>query len=332
MKYFLFPVLDGFFILRPIVLIPVWGFCIFGYSRARLAGTGGLPEFWNTADPMSFFLIVVFSLSVGCVYVLNQIADIDIDKMNGGLPLLASGIVSRRSACIAAALAGCISVAVPFFLGRPAMIFFSVITIAIGALYSFRPVYLSGRPFFDFLTNALGAGFIAFGAGWHLAGRSLSDPAFLSAGTPYFLLMCAGSISSTIPDIRGDRDGGKRTTAVALGAKKAHYLATVFIMAAALNSLAVNDLVATACALAPLPLYLLYTMFPSVFLAEATYKIGGAFCMAAAACIMPLFMLCGGAVAIATWMYFRLRHGERYPSLVPHNRHPAAVPAEKQKT
>jgi 4-hydroxybenzoate polyprenyltransferase len=331
MKHLLLPLLDGFFLLRPVVLIPVWGFCLFGYCRARHAGIAGLPELWNTADPMSFLWIVVFSLSVGCVYVLNQIADMYVDKINSGLPLLASGIVSCRSAYITAAVAGCMSIAVPFLLGRPAIGFFSVIAIAMGALYSFRPAYLSGRPFSDFLTNALGAGFIAFGAGWHLAGRSLSDPAFLSAGIPYFLLMCAGSISSTIPDIRADREGGKRTTAVTLGAKKAHYCATVFIMAAALNGLAVNDIIAVSCALAPLPLYLLYVIRPREIFAEATYKIGGAFCMVAAAFIMPLFLLCGGAVAIAAWIYFRLRHGVRYPSLVPHNRLPA-VPVEKQKT
>jgi 4-hydroxybenzoate polyprenyltransferase len=322
MNKILYPLLDCFFLTRPVVLIPVWGFCLFGYYRAYHTGIAGVPALWHTAGPEILLWIMVFSLSVSCVYVLNQIADVNIDKRNSGLPLLASGIVPRSSAWATAALAGLASLAIPVFAGRPAVALFSTMSIAIGALYSFRPTYLSGRPFGDFLTNAAGAAFVAFGIGWHLAGRSLADAAFMPAAAPYFLLMCAGSISSTVPDIHGDREGGKLTTAVSLGAKKAHYLATFFIMAAAVCSLTVRDPIALVCAVAPFPLYLLHIVFPREFLAEATYKAGGVFCMAAAACIMPLFLLCGCAVAAATWMYFRFRHGVRYPSLVPDKKKP----------
>jgi 4-hydroxybenzoate polyprenyltransferase len=325
MKKILFHVLDCFFLMRPVVLIPVWGFCLFGYYRAHDTGIAGLPALWHTAGPGVLLWIMAFSLAVGCVFVLNQIADVNVDRRNSGLPLLASGVVSRRSAYATAALAALASLAIPLCAGRPAVVFFSMAGIAIGALYSFRPSYLSGRPFTDFITNAAGAAFIAFGMGWHLAGRTIADPAFVPAAAPYFLLMCAGSISSTIPDISGDREGGKLTTAVSLGAKKAHYLATVFIMAAAVCSLTVNDSMAFACAIAPFPLYLLNTIFPGALLTEATYKAGGAFCMAAAACIMPLFLLCGSAVAAATWMYFRFRHGIGYPSLVPSTKKPSTA-------
>jgi 4-hydroxybenzoate polyprenyltransferase len=322
MKKILFRILDCFFLMRPVVLVPVGGFCLFGYYRAHDIGIAGLPALWHAAGPEVLLWIMVFSLAVGCVFVLNQIADVNIDKRNRGLPLLAAGVVSRRSAYVTAALTALAATAIPLCAGRPAVALFSIAGIAVGALYSFRPSYLSGRPFTDFLTNAAGAAFVAFGMGWHLAGRTLADPAFMPAAAPYFLLMCAGSISSTIPDIPGDREGGKLTTAVSLGAKKAHYLASVFIMAAAVCSLTVRDPIALACAIAPLPLYLLNILFPGEFFAEATYKAGGAFCMAAAACIMPLFLLCGSAVATATWMYFRLRHGVRYPSLVPDNKRP----------
>jgi len=308
---------DSFFLTRPVVLIPVWGFCLFGYYRAFDVRITGLPDLWRAADPMVLVWSMVFSLSVGCVFVLNQIADVEVDKNNHGLPLIASGVISRRAAFLTAALAGFVSIVVPFSLNRPVISLFSIVSIVIGALYSFRPAYLSGRPFSDFLTNAAGAAFIAFGIGWHLAGRPLADPAFLPAALPYFFLMCAGAISSTIPDINGDRGGGKRTTAVAIGAKKANYLATVFIMAAALCALTARDPIALTCAVASLPFYLLYTFKPKEIFAEATYKIGGAVCMVAAAAIMPLFLLCGGATALATWMYFRFRHGVGYPSLVP---------------
>jgi 4-hydroxybenzoate polyprenyltransferase len=308
---------DCFFLMRPVILVPVWGFCLFGYYRAFDVRITGLPDLWRESDPMALVWSMVFSLSAGCVFVLNQIADVEVDKINNGLPLLASGCVSRRTAYVTAAVAGLASIVIPLCASRPAVTLFSVVCIAIGGLYSFRPAYLSGRPFSDFLTNAAVAAFIAFGMGWHCAGRPLADPAFLPAALPYFFLMCAGAISSTIPDIKGDRAGGKRTTAVAIGAKKANYLATVFIMAAALCALTAHDPIALTCAVASLPLYLLYTFKPKEIFAEATYKIGGAVCMVAAAAIMPLFLLCGGATALGTWMYFRFRHGVGYPSLVP---------------
>lgn len=309
--------LDNFFLLRPVVLIPVWGFALFGYFQGHGGKITGLPKLWHGSDASIFFWIVVFSISAGSVYVLNQIADIEVDKKNGGFPLLANGVVSRLNAWIIAGIAAIVSIAVPFFSGHEAIGFLSAATIILGIAYSFRPCFFSGRPFFDFLSNAAGFGVIAFGSGWCLAGRSLSDPAFLSATLPYFLLMCAGSISSTIPDINGDREGGKSTTAVVLGEKKAHLFALVFVMAASAYSLAAKDIIASICAIAALPFYLLFILFPRKAFAEATYKVGGALCMAAAACILPVFLPCALGVLLATRIYFRLRHGISYPSLVP---------------
>ncbi|MGA2507979.1 MAG: prenyltransferase [Chitinispirillaceae bacterium] len=317
MNKILFPLLDGFFLLRPVVLIPVWGFSLFGYFKGTKGTIAGLPVVWRATDPMVLVWIMIFSLSVGCVYVLNQIADIEVDKKNSGLPLLANGIVSRHAAYFISSLAALAAIGVPFFGGHPTIALFSIASIGTGALYSFRPCYFSGRPFSDFLTNAVGFGIIAFGAGWHLAGRKLADPAFLSAATPYFLLMCAGAISSTIPDIKGDSEGGKCTTAVILGEKNAHYLATVFLCAAVLYSLVTGDRIASVCAVAAFPLYLLHAIHPRRIFAESTYKIGGVFCMAAASCIAPPFVLYGATVAAVTWMYFRFRHGVSYPSLIP---------------
>lgn len=310
-------VLDIFFLLRPVVLIPVWGFALFGYFHGCGGNIAGIPELWRESNVSLFLWIVVFSISAGSVYVLNQIADIEVDKKNGGFPLLANGIVSRRDAWIAAGIAAVISIALPVFYGHPAIGFLSAATIIIGIAYSFRPLFFSGRPFFDFLSNAIGFGIIAFGSGWCLAGGKLSDPGFLAAALPYFLLMCAGSISSTIPDITGDREGGKFTTAVVLGEKKAHMFAFVFVMAASVYSLAAKDTIASICAIAALPFYLLFILFPKKAFAEATYKAGGALCMAAAACILPVFIPCALGVFLATLIYFRLRHGISYPSLLP---------------
>jgi 4-hydroxybenzoate polyprenyltransferase len=316
-RYFL-PFVDGFFLLRPVVLVPVWGFVLFGYFKGADIYITELPLVWITTSPFLFAWIMLFSLSVGCVFVLNQIADMNVDRINSGMPLLARRIASPRTAYCTATASALISIIVPFLTGRPMIAIFSIVTICIGAAYSFRPLYFSGRPFFDFLTNALGFGIIAFGMGWYCAGKNIFEPAFFIAAAPYFLLMCAGAISSTIPDINGDREGLKMTTAVVFGEKNAHRLATFFIIAAALYSLISGDAIASVCSIAAFPLYILYMLCPGRVFAESAYKIGGAICIVMASCILPQLVLYCGIVVAITWMYFRFRCCIAYPSLVPH--------------
>jgi 4-hydroxybenzoate polyprenyltransferase len=256
--------------------------------------------------------------------VLNQIADIAVDRKNGGLPLLASGIVSRRNAWIMAVVSGTVSVVLPAATGHAAITFLSIAAIGTGWVYSFKPAHLSGHPFADFITNAIGFGVIAFGCGWHCAGRSLADTAFMTSALPYFLLMCAGSISSTIPDMIGDRATGKKTTAVLLGARSAHIIAIVCLCMAMVYALFAKDHIALFCSGMALPAYILYLFIPIKILEEATYKIGGSLCMIAAALFSPWLVVFSSATVLATWMYFRFRHHVSYPSLVPLKAGPAA--------
>jgi lycopene elongase/hydratase (dihydrobisanhydrobacterioruberin-forming) len=309
--------LDCFFLCRPVVLIPVWGFSIFGFFAGNSHGGVAFRDSFLSMNHGVFLRMAVFSLSVGCVYVLNQLADIDVDKKNGGLPLIAGGIVSVRNAIITAIVTGLASVILPVLGNHWALAGLSVLAIAIGAVYSFKPAYLSGRPFFDFIANGIGFGIVAFGAGWLLSGNSLLQTDFLLRALPYFLLMCAGSISSTIPDVEGDAECGKRTTAVLLGKRPSHTLAFVICAAAAGASIYNRDFIAGFCSIAGLPTYVLFWLSPKPVFAEVTYKVGGALSMIAAAAIMPLFFLCGIAVFAGTWMYFRWRHGVTYPSLAP---------------
>jgi 4-hydroxybenzoate polyprenyltransferase len=197
----------------------------------------------------------------------------------------------------------------------------SAAALVVGVVYSCAPLRLSGRPILDFVSNAFGYGAIAFGVGWHLGGRGLMELDFVLSAAPYLCLMAAGSISSTLPDIDGDRAERKNTTAVVLGIPAAHGIATLFLVAAALSALSQHDLVAWYCALLSLPVYGAYMVIRSQLLMEATYKIGGALCMVAVALFVPLFAALSVVTLTATWLYFRVRFNVRYPSLLPAHRH-----------
>jgi 4-hydroxybenzoate polyprenyltransferase len=310
-------IFDAVFLTRPVVLIPVWGFAVFGYFRGTAAGGDfDVSLLWNPGQLKAFAGIVLFSVSVGVVYVLNQIADVEVDGENKGFALMAHGGISRLFAWRTAAgwaLFGTIAAAV----WSPPLVLFMALAIATGAAYSFKPLYLSGRPFADFLANAAGFGGIAFGAGWALAGADVVSRRFLVSALPYFFLMCAGSISSTLPDYEGDRRCGKNTTAVTLGLTGAHAVASLCLLASLVSSFLVNDIVAGFCAVTAAPLYCLYFLHGTVRVTEAVYKAGGAVCMLCAGILMPVFIAAAAAAWCATMLYFRIRFHVLYPSLMP---------------
>ncbi|MBN1577932.1 MAG: UbiA family prenyltransferase [Chitinispirillaceae bacterium] len=310
--------LDLLMVLRPVILIPVWGFCALGFRCA--AGERklfGIVECWQSASIADYGMILLFSLSVAAVYVMNQIADIEVDRKNGGIPLVARGIVSVPSATVVILICSSFSLFLPLPYHRYIFSLAAATALITGFLYSFKPFRFSGRPFADFISNALGYGVIAFGVGWAAAGKTPFSGSFLMSSLPYFLLMCGGSISSTLPDIDGDRSDEKNTTGVVLGIMKAHTLALLFIVAALIAGFCVDDFLAVLCAVASLPFYLIFYYKRSSLLMEATYKIGGALCMIAAFSALPFFIPLAAVVFITTWLYFRIRHGIAYPSLVP---------------
>lgn len=303
---------------RPVILIPVWGFCALGFRRAVYQGKGiGIHTCLDSAEMTIYIEILLFSLSVAAVYILNQIADIEVDKKNDGIPLVASGVVSVRAAAVTALFCSAVSILLPLFYNHYFFSLAALLSLLLGCLYSFRPVRLSGRPFSDFLSNAIGYGLIAFGVGWSLGDDTVFSIRFLQSALPYFLLMCGGSISSTLPDYRGDIKDKKNTTAVIFGLKGAHSIAAAFISAAFITGFMQKDCIATGGALLSFPFYLGYFFTGSRFFMEATYKIGGGLCMFGAFLALPLFLPLAAVVFIATWLYFRIRHGISNPSLVP---------------
>ena len=314
-QFFFYRVADAVFLARPLLWIPVWGYCAFGYFCGLSAVHGfHLTAAWKTPFAAAAWMLV-FSCSVGAVYVVNQVADRLVDAMNAGFPLLARGNIPLWLAWATAIILALASLLIPLA-GCPMLSLFSAMAIAVGIIYCIRPFYFSGRFVLDFLANAAGFACIAFGVGWHLSG-AVFGAAFFISSAPYFLLMCAGSISSTLPDIEGDKKCGKKTTAVTMGLQSAHILASLFIVAGLVVSLILHDWVALTCAGLAVPFYSAYLIGKTVGAMESTYKIGGLIMMLAAAAVFPYLIVVSLLSLFATIVYFRLRFNVWYPSLVP---------------
>src|SRR5690554_462381 len=313
-KNLIFTFSDLFFICRPMLLIPVWGFTAFGYFRA--SETTLLK--WDL--PLKVYVLsLIFSLSVGSVYIFNQLPVIEVDKKNGELPLIASRIVSQITALFCSLILAVFSIVSPLFFSEPILSVLAFLSIITGLFYSFKPFFFSGKPFLDFLTNSFGYGILAFGTGWFLAGKQLLTIDFFSNALPYFFLMSAGSISSTLPDIEGDKAERKKTTAVVFGTMNSHTIATACLCISGFLAFMIKDPVVLLCSFLSFPFYLLFFFKKNNLAIESTYKIGGALCMACAGILFPAILASGMLVFILTWLYFRIRHGVSYPSLVPDN-------------
>lgn len=317
MKAKLLILIDLFFVTRPLLLVPVWGFAVFGYWRFKGFTLTDLPRVWSLIQYQELLWVAVFSLSVAVVYVLNQVADIDVDRKNSGKPLIASGVVSLKSALVTSVFLSIVSIFLPLLFSKPVISILSILTIIIGVVYSFKPFYFSGRPFFDFLSNATGYGVIAFGAGWSIAGGDFFCLEFFRASLPYFFLMSAGSISSTMPDRPGDLESSKNTTAVVFGNFRAHLLALLFLLGSCIVAIIDSDIIVILCFAGSFPFYLGYIFKPDQFWTESTYKAGGALCMVCAGILVPVMIPAAMVVFFLTWLYFRIRHGVSYPALVP---------------
>ncbi len=311
--------IDILFLARPIILVPVWGFSVLGYYCCQDGSLPFTPKlFWGRQYIIPFVWMIIFSLSVGAVYVLNQIADYDVDKENDGFPLLVKSGITKGVAYSYSALLGAISIIIALAFGYNWVAFYSLLALVIGMAYSFKPTYFSGRPIADFLTNAIGYGVVAFGMGWYMSsGEGINSSAFVKSALPYFLIMCGASISSTLPDYPGDKACNKKTTAVSFGTTKAHGMTLVFVILGTIAAFIAQDLVACIIAGAFIIFDILYTIMGTDKLMEATYKVTGGISMLLAGILFPLFAIAALLVLISTVVYFRFRHNVMYPSLLP---------------
>lgn len=317
-KYILLSI-DMFFLMRPLILVPVWGFSIFGYiCRTGLQKSFSLSTLGWGQNVMPFGYFILFSLAVGSVYLLNQLADLEVDSHNDGFPLMVHLQLKPNLIIGYATFLSLLSIVIPLITGTRFVALLSLCALTVGLVYCFKPFYFTGRPFADFLTNALGFGIIAFAVGWFLAPvPDVGDYPFWSSALPYFLFMCGGSISSTLPDYYGDKKVGKRTTAVFFGIFPAHLLASFFIIGAGYLAFVNNDRISLILAFCSFPIYFLFSIKQSKLFMEATYKIGGSIAMLLAGLLYPLFIPIALSIFMVTWVYFRIRHGVSYPSLIP---------------
>jgi 4-hydroxybenzoate polyprenyltransferase len=221
-------ILDCLFLLRIPLLAPVWTILFLGWitgnANARFGG------FFADPAAMSVRLwlgTAGFSFIVASIYVVNQIVDIESDRINRKLFLLPQGFISIRTAWFLAGLCACGGLAIAVVvIADTALVIISLISLLLGALYNLPPIHLKNNPFGGVCASALGHGMLTFLAGWYLAGAQQNAGGIIAltsgllSGLAPTLANAAVYLATTIPDAPGDRMTGKKTFSVVYGEKK----------------------------------------------------------------------------------------------------------------
>jgi 4-hydroxybenzoate polyprenyltransferase len=300
---------DYIFLLRPMILIPVWTFFLLG-ARDGANASGAAIEAAHLAAGL-----VSFTALLGAVYVMNQIADRGADLAGNKLFLIPRGIITVRAAWIEAAVLVVVSFAVA--LATLPALFTAILaaSLVLGAAYSLEPVRLKRRPVADVLANAAGNGVLNTLAGWVAAGAPVAGWASL---IPYPFAVASVHLATTLADVEADSRMGFKTSGVMLGVSRGLFCSTALMGAAAVASYVTGNNPALIASILSLPFFLIpvRSITGPARNADALIpvKIATAIFSVAAGFLFPLYIPSLAAVILLTRFYYARRFGIEYPS------------------
>lgn len=299
--------LDFIFVLRPVLLVPVWTIYLCGAA----SDTEHIPAAFT---PVTLLVLAALTAVFGAVFVLNQYYDVESDRLNHKGHLLPLDLISGRSSLV---LYACLNVAGFALLSSLALwllLALAATTSVLGYLYSAPPWRLKDRAFPALAANAVAHGVIVFLCGWASArvDTSLDYAAAVLASLPYFFAVGSVYLLTTLPDRPGDEQTGKRTMAVVLGTERTARWSLGWFAAALLLGFYTLDLLFVLAALVALPaVYRARNGSPPRALAAVKWTVGA---LSVAVCFpFPWYaaMLVGGF--FFTRVYYRWRFDLNYP-------------------
>lgn len=292
--------------MRPILLVPAWTMLLVGYYR----GQGDISI--RLTLPKEFWLaMLIYSGLMGAVYIVNQIFDVETDRLNKKLFLVAEGYVNKKAIIFEAAVLFLAAIVIGFW--KFSVLFGTVITLSgiLGLLYSVPPFKFKAKPFLDMLANGLGYGLLAFAAGWLSINQNNSGMWMFSI--PYVLAVSAVYLNTTIPDYISDKATNNITTGVFMGIKATRWLALGMMLGSLLLSIHFQDYICLAASGAALPLFMMAVISANMKWTMLSYQAGSLMLVVLSGILFPVFI----PILIATFLtlkfYHKWRFGMEYP-------------------
>jgi 1,4-dihydroxy-2-naphthoate octaprenyltransferase len=184
--------------------------------------------------------------------------------------------------------------------------------ILLGLAYSLPVIRLKDRPLGGLAANALAYGFFIP----ILAARPVYSLDDLYSAVPYVLAIAAGYVFTAIPDLPGDKESGKKTIAVILGAGPARVIGTAFISVTAFAGFFVGNWELGVTALIGTAIGLVSCVKTNRSADLAAAKIPIFILLLFTAAHFPFFLLVILLTIILTRAYYKLKFDVTYPKLL----------------
>jgi 4-hydroxybenzoate polyprenyltransferase len=192
------------FLTRPHLFIPT---LIFYFNGLFLGG-----KKVNYIEILGLISISAFA------YVLNQIFDINTDRLNNKVLILTINKISLKGTYIFCAFLLLLSILFSVLQNNKILFF---ILLILSVLYSLHPFKFKDRPFLDLISNSIGYGFLVFSIGYNKI--SLISMIFV-------IMMASAYMMTAILDYEGDKKAGKTTTVVFCGIKRSLIITTILLI------------------------------------------------------------------------------------------------------
>ena len=199
-----------------------------GFASGAVTAAGAAPQ-----EPFTPALLVFPAVGVTMAAVLNaasnalnQIYDLEIDRVNKPRRPLPSGRLSLRDAWIFTIVAYAVAIALAWFVapgGRRECFWIVVVATAITVLYSVPPFRTKRLGIWANVTIAIPRGVLLKVAGWSSVKTIVGvEPWFIGAIFGLFLL--GASTTKDFADMEGDARGGCRTLPIVYGVRRAAWM------------------------------------------------------------------------------------------------------------
>ena len=283
---------------------PVWTILLLGHHRsAALSGQSNLPG----------LILLLVTFLVGAVYLLNQIYDVESDRINRKLFFLAEGYISKKNAISQTVLLNLISIIPAYFISLELGVLFTL-GFLFGFFYSVLPFSLKERPVGGFLSNILAHGNLAFLIGWSM-NLTLSGESILFS-LPYMFAVGAVYLNTTIPDIEGDKRSGKITLAVKWGKEVVVIASCILVLVAIIMSFLIKDIPFFIASALVFPFFLLSALTKKNNNIILSTKLSILFLSITAGFFYPWYFAILILGFVLTRFYYKARFSLDYPTLL----------------
>jgi len=222
---------------RPFTLLPPALGVLSGAITAWGAGHHKLPFSWQLVLPVICGTLMAAVLN-GANNAVNQIYDLDIDRVNKPKRPLPSGALSMRGAWAFTIATFLLAWALAFFaspfvppevLARRECFWIVLFTSLLCWIYSAPPLWTKRRGLWANITIAIPRGVLLKVAGWSTVKTIAGvEPWFI--GSIFGLFLLGAASTKDFADIEGDKAGGCETLPILYGVKKAAWIIAPFFV------------------------------------------------------------------------------------------------------